>query len=110
MPFPNIDTIAFASGPFAVLYVSNGYDLGPSAEPTALIRAAVDANAQVYTIDPRGLSSVAASPGVSHADWDTYLDTTRRVLTTLASRTQGVAVFTDADMNTALARLGLRER
>ena len=107
-----IKAVSQAQGgaPFAVLYVSNGYDLDPSAEPAALIRAAVDANAHVYTIDPRGLSNVAATQRVGQADWNAYLDATRTVLTTLASRTQGIAAFTEADLDSALARLAVLGR
>jgi hypothetical protein len=96
--------------PLAILYVSNGYDVGAIAEPTELLRVAAAANAHLYTIDPRGLANVAASQGVSQAEWATYLDATREVLRTLASQTQGMTVFTDVDLDIALSRLAARGR
>lgn len=90
--------------PFAVLYLTNGYDDGLIAdEITGLIQTAIDANAAVYTIDPRGLTTADAS--VSPRDWDSYLDVTRRALGTLATRTGGMAVFTEAGLDSALSRL-----
>jgi hypothetical protein len=44
-------------------------------------------------------------PGVSQAEWDTDLEATRSALTTLASRTQGTTVFTDADLNSVQSLL-----
>ena len=95
--------------PFAVLYISNGYDAG-LIETSGLIQTAVAANARVYTLDPRGWSSAADHPGVSQADWEVYLEATRIALTTLASRTQGAAVLTEGDLGTALARLAQGRR
>ena len=90
--------------PFDVLYISNGYDAG-LIEPSGLMQAAGAANARVFTIDPRGWLNAADQPGLSQAEWDSYLDATRSVLHTLAGRTQGMTVFTDADLNSALALL-----
>lgn len=94
--------------PFDVLYISNGYDAG-LIEPSGLLEAAGAANARVFTIDPRGWLNPADQPGVGQAEWQAHLDSTRSALTTLATRTQGMALFTDLDLDTALIRL-VRER
>jgi hypothetical protein len=90
--------------PFDVLYISNGYDAG-LIDPSGLMQAAAAANARVYTIDPRGWSSAADRAGVSQADWDGYLEATRSVLREVAARTQGMTVFTDADLSGAQSLL-----
>jgi hypothetical protein len=101
-----IEAISVAQNrrPFDVLYISNGYDAG-LIEATGLIEGALAANARVYAIDPRGWSNAADHAGVSQADWDGYLAATRGVLRMIAGRTQGIAVFTDADLNNAMSLL-----
>lgn len=90
--------------PFAMLYVSNGYDAG-LIEPTGLMQAASAASVSVYTIDPRGWLSPSNQQGVGQTEWNAYLDVTRGVLRAISSRTQGLPVFTSADLDRARLRL-----
>jgi hypothetical protein len=101
-----IDVVARQRGgrPFPVLYFSSGY-VAPIGTTNSLLAAALTARAAVFTIDPRGFGGALQNPGLATNEWNAYLAASRNSLVALAARTQGSAVFTEAELTALQSRL-----
>ena len=90
-----------------VFYFSGGYDLESVPEPTPVISAAWRAQATIHSFHIQELiEQMPALPsGVSAAGWSTYERITTDSLRRLATRTGGVAIESNEELEAALGQL-----
>lgn len=93
--------------PLVVLYFSGGYDREIVAEPTAVVAAAWRAQATIHSVYIQELTEQvpALPPGVSAAGWSAYEQVTIDSLRMLATRTGGVPIASNEELESALGQL-----
>jgi hypothetical protein len=95
---------AVGGRPVVVLYVSSGYVRDVAPEFTAVVEAASQAKAPIFAVDPRRPANGQTS-GATPAEAAAYLAETQDSLRGLATASEGMTVFTDADVELVLTRI-----